>query len=323
MRPKKVVVIGGGTGTFTVLTGLKKYPLSLTAIVSMADDGGSTGVLRDELGVLPPGDVRQCLIALSESDFLMRSLMNYRFENGGLKGHNFGNILLSALEKITGSFDAAVEKTSEILRLEGSVIPVTLDRTRLVAHLKSGKKLHGQNKLPAASLKGLKKLTLAPAAKANQKAVDAIKKAHVVIIGPGDFYSSLAPNLLVKGIPEAIRSSKAKKVYICNLMTKKGHTDGWTVNDYVQHMEESLGKPFDYVVYNNKRPVSTLLQRYSHKGEELVEWSDELSPKNKFMGTDLVSKNIPNVSKSEIINRSLIRHNPNKLARLLLHIIKD
>ncbi len=183
-KRKKVVVIGGGTGTYTVLTGLKAYPLNLSAIVTMADDGGSTGILRDELGVLPPGDVRQCLVALSRSDRLMRELMNYRFSRGSLKGHNFGNILLSALEKVTGSFDAAVEKASDILRLAGRVFPATLDKVRLVTYLENGRILKGERTIHSANLKRVRDFKLFPRAKANPKAVEAILKADAVIMGP-------------------------------------------------------------------------------------------------------------------------------------------
>ena len=221
---KKVVVLGGGTGTFTILSGLKKYPFELTAIVAMSDNGGSTGVLRDELGVLPPGDVRQCLVALSRSDKLMRDLMNYRFENGGLKGLSFGNLLLSALEKVTGSFDSAVEKASEILRLDGRVIPATLDEVHLMAQVGT-RIVRGEEKIQMTKLNGsLRRLWLEPEGRANPKALKAIREADAIIIGPGNLYASLIPNLLVAGIPEAIKKSKAKKIFICSLMTKVEHT---------------------------------------------------------------------------------------------------
>ena len=182
---RKVVVMGGGTGTFTILTGLKKYPVALTALVAMADDGGSTGVLRDELGVLPPGDVRQCLVALSRESKLMRELMNYRFEKGSLKGHNFGNLFLSALEKFTGSFDKAIEKASEILRTEGKVIPSTLDKVVLIAELATGRKIISESRIYEANLKKLKRIYLKPKSKANPKALRALKEADVIVMAPG------------------------------------------------------------------------------------------------------------------------------------------
>ena len=317
-RKKNIVVLGGGTGTYTVLLGLKKHKLNLTAVVSMADDGGSTGVLRDELGVLPPGDVRQCLVALSRSDLLMRKLINYRFQNGGLKGHSFGNILLSALEKVGGNFDTAVEKASEILRLEGKVIPATLQKARLVAYV-NGKVLRGESSLSTASLRGLKKLALQPRVKANPKALRAIKEADLIVIGPGDFYCSLAPVLLIDGVTKAICKSKAKKAYICNLMTKIRHTEGWSVAKFTERMQEYLGCELDLVIYNNKRPSAALIRKYAIKGERPVRVEGNLS-KDKFFGADLISKKIPEFQKGDRIKRSLIRHNPDRLAKLLLKI---
>ncbi len=313
---KRVVVMGGGTGTYTVLSGLKKYPVSLTAIVTMADDGGSTGRLRDELGVLPPGDVRQCLVALSRSDQLMRELISYRFPKGSLKGHSFGNILLSALEKVTGSFDAAVERASDILRLAGNVVPATLTKTRLAAHLKNGKINRGENTLHAANLKHLARLELHPRAEANPKAIRAIAQADAIILGPGDFFCSLVPNLLVKGLADAICKSRAKKIFICNLMTKAGHTKGWRISDFVNIMESYLGCAFDVVVYNKKAPSSALLRKYARKGEQVVRVQKNLS--SRYVGADLISKQFPEIQKGDRIRRSLIRHNPDRLASLIL-----
>src|SRR5580698_8775785 len=234
-RHKNIVVIGGGTGTFTVLSGLKKYPLNLTAIVAMSDSGGSTGTLRDELGVLPPGDVVRCLVALSRQDALMRTLMDYRF----------GNLLLSALEKATGSFDKAVEKASDILRTNGRVIPSTLDKVNLMARV-GNRVIRGEEKIQTTTLNGsLKKLWLEPHGRANPKALKAIAEADAIVIGPGGFYSSVAPNLLVHGISEAIRKSRAKKIFICNLMTKSEHTHGYSVADYAREVETFLGGAVD------------------------------------------------------------------------------
>ncbi|MDP4007339.1 MAG: YvcK family protein [bacterium] len=318
MRQKQshIVVIGGGTGTYTVLSGLKKHPVHLTAIVSMADDGGSTGVLRDELGVLPPGDVRQCLVALSTSDLLMRELMNYRFQSGRLKGHSFGNILLSALEKTTGSFDAAVEKASQILRLEGEVVPATLSKVRLFASMKKGKILRGQKNIHNAMLRGLQRIFLSPCAKANSKALSAIQKADIIVLGPGDFYSSLVPNLLVKGIALAIQKSKAKKIYVCNLMTKASHTDEWSVSDYTKKLEYYLGCSFDIIIYNSKKPENSLVRKYAREGEHWVRPPQK--KEKRFVGGDLINRKILPRQKSDRIWRSLIRHHPDRLARAIL-----
>ena len=203
---KKIVVIGGGTGNFVVLQGLKKYPVDLTAIVSMADDGGSTGILRDELGVLPPGDVRQCLVALSDSSRLMRSLMNYRFENGGLGGHSFGNLLLSALEKVTGSFEKAVEEAGKILYIKGKVIPITTHQVRLKMVLNNRKILEGEKEIYLSQEidQGYKTIYLDPYPKVNPRVLEEIRNADLIVIGPGGLYTSLIPNLLVEGVCEAI-----------------------------------------------------------------------------------------------------------------------
>lgn len=316
---KKIVVIGGGTGTFTVLSGLKKYPLDLSAIVTMADNGGSTGILRDELGVLPPGDVRQCLVALSHSDQLMRDLMNYRFSKGRLKGHSFGNILLSALEKVTGDFDQAVDKASEILRIQGKVIPATLNKVNLIAELE-GKRIIGESAIRNSKLTDLKKIFLQPKAKANQNAIKAIQNADAIIVGPGDFYSSLVPNMLVSGIPEAIKKSKAKRIYICNLMTRQGHTSGFTVKRFTETIERYMSCKFDYVIFNKEIPRKNLLKKYSYEGGEIIEVDKNL-PKDKFVGGNLINDRFPKLQKQDLIKRTLIRHNPEKLAKIILKLI--
>ena len=315
---KRVVVIGGGTGTFTVLSGLKKYPLDLAAVVTMADDGGSTGVLRDELGVLPPGDIRQCLVALSQSDKLMRALMNYRFTAGKLSGHSFGNLLLAALEKVTGSFDAAVEKAGEILRIEGRVIPATLENVTLVAHLKR-KTIRGEHRIQHANLATLRRLALDPAARANPAAIQALKRANLIVIGPGDFFRSLIPTLLIRGIPEAIRTSKAKKVYVANLMTKRGHTEGFTVSDFDHTMTRYLGVPPDYVIYNNRKPEARLLRRYAREGEVYAE-SGALDH-SRYIGADLISRTFPRQRPGDPIRRSFIRHDPGRLAATIARLL--
>jgi len=321
MKKKKIVVIGGGTGTFTVLSGLKKYPVDLSAVVAMSDDGGSTGILRDELGVLPPGDIRQCLVALSESPLFLRELMNYRFAEGKLSGHSFGNLLLSALEKMTGSFDEAVARAGRILRIHGNVIPATLDKVNLAAHFTNGKVLRGQHKIQNAPLAMLSHLFLEPRAMANPKALAAIREADLITIGPGDIYSSLIPNLLVRGIPEAIRKSRAKKIYIVNLMTKLGQTEGFSVTDYARTIEHYLGEQFDHVIYNTKHPSPSLLAHYAGEGEHFVEIPKEL-PKTRFIGADLVNKKIFKTQKGDTLVRTLIRHDSDRLAHIVMPLAR-
>lgn len=321
-KRKKIVVIGGGTGTFTVLSGLKKYPLDLTAIVAMSDDGGSTGVLRDELGVLPPGDVRQCLVALSASDKLMRALMNYRFEGGKLKGHSFGNLLLSALEKVTGSFDHAVEKASDILRTKGRVIPATLDKVTLMARVGS-RTIRGEEKIQTTKLNiSLKKLWLEPHGRANPKALEVIRSADAIVIAPGNLYASLIPNLLVRGIPQAIKKSKAKKIFVCNLMTKVEHTRDFSVADYTAALEKYLGSSIDIVIYNNVTPSAKLLKRYAREGDTPISWHT-LPRNHKLVGANMLARHAhtPNKIRTAGIESSLVRHDSARLAAVITKIL--
>ncbi len=321
---KNIVVIGGGTGTFTVLSGLKKYLHNLTAVVSMADDGGSTGRLRDELGVLPPGDIRQCLVALSEADLLLRDLFNYRFEKGDLKGHSFGNLFISAFEKITGNLDKALEEVGNVLKIKGGVLPVTLDKVWLRAKLENGTELNGENEINNSrflSKSGIKKLFLSPQAKANSKVIQAILGADAVVVGPGNLYCSIVPNLLVKGIPEAIKKSRALKIYNCNLMTKHGHTDGFLVNDFVNAIEQYIGdKVFDYVIFGAKKPSATLLRKYSHEGDWVSPDSKALKDK-RFIGANLASLTLYHQDPADKLKRTLIRHDSDKLAKAIISLL--
>ena len=321
-KRQKIVTIGGGTGSFVVLSGLKHYPVNITAIVSMADDGGSTGVLRDELGVLPPGDIRQCLVALSESSQIMRKIFNYRFDNGTFGGHSFGNIFLSALEKITGRFDEAVAIASEILKIRGQVVPVTLKNVRLVAHLNSGKKIIGEQYINDADLSNLKKMQVKPKAEINPEALQAIKKADKIIINPGNIFCSIIPNFLIDGMAEALKKSKAKKIYVCNLMTKLEHTHNFKVIDNIIEFEKYIGKDIiDYVIYNKEKPRAELLKKYSRLGEYIIEKGNlDLRPKIKFIGRNLISSKIFHAPKADFLKRTLIRHDPAKLARLIINI---
>ncbi len=330
MKRRKLVVIGGGTGTFTVLSGLRPHRkdenLDLSAVVSMADDGGSTGLLRDELGVLPPGDIRQCLVALSTSGALMRELMNYRFDSGKLLGHSFGNLLLSALEKVTGDFGSAVEKTSEILRCEGRVIPVTLSRVKLEAKLKNGSKIVGQHKIIFSNLLNLLSLSLTPKPKANTNAVKAILEADLIIIGPGEFYTSIIPNLLVPGIPEALAKTKAKIVYVANLMQRKMHTKSLSVEGFAELIEKYTGAKLCVVIYNSKLPPPKLIKRYAREGEIPVDVKVDKKPGTNgvlYLGGDLLNRKIFAPKKADRVVRNLIRHNPDKLASLIIKVLKQ
>jgi uncharacterized cofD-like protein len=327
---KKVVTIGGGTGSFMLLSGLKNYPIKISAIVSMADDGGSTGILRDELGVLPPGDVRQCLVALSGATDIMRELMTYRFEKGGLKGHNFGNLFLSALEKIKGNFSAGVEEAAEILNIKGEVIPVTDEKVNLFMLLRNGKLLRGENEIShnfEIEKIGIEKNYLFPQARANEKAVRRILEADLVVIGPGNHYCSILPNFLVKGLSEALQKTKAKVVYNCNLVNKKGHTEKFTLDDYASMINRQIGKErIDFVTFNTKNPGKNLIKKYEKSEELLVEFDPDQTKKRSYrvVKADLLSNKKPIYSKADAIasQRSFIRHDSKKLARVLMAILE-
>ena len=317
---KKIVTIGGGTGNFTVLKGIKNYDVDISAIVSMADDGGSTGILRDELGVLPPGDVRQCLVALSDSSRLMRSLMNYRFEQGGLGGHSFGNLLLSALEKVTGSFEKAVEEVGKILFIKGKVIPVTTHFVRLKMILKSCQVLEGEKEIYLSQEieKGYSSIYLEPYPKANPHAINEIMNADLIVVGPGGLHTSLIPNFLVEGVSDALRQSDAKKVFVVNLMNRRGQTSKYKVSDYMAEMERFIGEDvFDYILVNNRNPPKELIDLYAEEGDLVInDLKDDRIRPAALLG-EIKSSGI----KKDLIKRSLIRHDSKKLAQELMNIV--
>ena len=325
---KNIVTIGGGTGSFVLLSGLKNHPVNLSAIVSMADDGGSTGVLRDELGILPPGDIRQCLVALSDSSDEMRQLMNYRFESGALRGHSFGNLLLGALEKINGGFLAGLKEAVKILNVKGEVIPVTADAVNLFLDLKNGVTIKGEaaiNKNFDLESVGIKRLYLKPRARANAHAIKKIKEADIIVIGPGNFYCSIIPNLLVESIADAIRASKATVIFNCNLVNKNGHTERFTLDDYVDVINGYLGgNRIDFVTFNGKKPTKILVQKYGKKREFLVPFAkdDRDQRSYKVVVTDLLSTASQRYSQADILakHRAFIRHDVEKLAKIIMFI---
>lgn len=329
-RGLRIVVIGGGTGSFTLLSGLKQYTSQLTSLVNMVDDGGSTGVLRDELGALPPGDVRQCLVALSSSP-RMRDLFNYRFEDGALAGHAFGNLFLTALEKMTGNFGQAVEEASRILAINGRVEPITLDDVRLVLKTSSGKVTHGQ-------FEGTKsdfgaeirpEVSLTPSAKINPRAKEALAGADMVVIAPGGLYTSLAPALIVEGVSEALKDLAVPVLYVCNLITKPGQTDNFRVSDYVDEIERFMdGAKVDYVLYNTRRPSARLLKRYAHEAEFPVQFqeADFVKKTYKAFGRDLLARRVAtSQSKADPLRtvRSFIRHDSDRVAMEIINVYRQ
>lgn len=331
MRQKRVVTIGGGTGSFVLLTGLKKYPVDLSAIVTMADDGGSTGRLRDELGVLPPGDIRQCLTALSESSETMRDLMLYRFESGNLKGHNFGNLFVSALEKSCGSLTKGIEEITKILKVRGTVIPVTEKDMRLVATLEDGSELHGEDTLDEDDRlrrQGVRliNLSLAKRVSANPKAIEYIRRADLIVLGPADHYSNIISNLLVTGISGAIKKSKAHIVYVSALTNKRGLTDGWGVREYVDSLESFIGKNrIDSVICNTREIPEMLMKRYDkHEGRGmLVSCPTKSSGSYTIVRANVAATSEVKSREGDAIShtRSFIRHDSDDLARVIMFLL--
>lgn len=272
MDNPKIAVIGGGTGSYTVLQGLKGLTEHLTAIVSVADDGGSSGRLRDEFGHLPPGDLRKCLLALSpsgDSEDILRRLLDYRFDRGnGLTGHNFGNLLLTALTEITGSSVTAIEEVSKLLNIKGAVLPVTTQDTRLMAVLEDGTVVQGETNVDMRTIKPeipIDRIYLEPSVTAYEPTLSALMAADAIIIGPGDLYSSVIPNLLVSGIPEAINTSKATVIFVCNLMTKHGETDGFRASTFLKEILKVLGPSgrVDYCLIDDVEYEPDLVDVYS------------------------------------------------------------
>ena len=325
LKGAKFVVIGGGTGSFTLLSGLKHYVRDITALVNMADDGGSTGQLRDELGVLPPGDIRQCLVALSDTPKI-RDLFNYRFEEGSLAGHAFGNLFLTALEKMTGDFSEAVELAGEVLHITGRVEPVTTTSVTLCAEGIDGADIRGEYEIGHTVLAEHPKVWLEPEAKANPAAVQAIKDADLVVIAPGNLYGSLAPALVVPGIAKALRETKARCVYVANLVTKPGPTQHYKVHDFADEIERFAGQKFlDAVIYNTDHPSEALMKKYAHEGEYAVEVDVEENKKRQWLARGLpilAHTAVEQGSKSDPLaaTRSLIRHNPDIIARQLMRL---
>ena len=321
----KIVVIGGGTGSFTLLQGVKRYAKHVTALVNMADDGGSTGQLRDELGVLPPGDVRQCLVALSDSP-KVRDLFNYRFDEGSLKGHAFGNLFLTALEKMTGSFGEAVELAGRVLNIEGRVEPVTLSDVTLCVEGVDGRPVKGQFTIAHQEIAKRPKIWLEPTAVANPAAVREILRADLVVVAPGNLYGSLAPVLVIDGIRRALHETRAKCVYVCNLVTKPGPTDGFTVKDFASEIERLAGGEFlDYVVFNNDEPSPELMEKYAHGGELVVKYDlNELRRQHyEFRGVPILAKQAwtgAQASDPIASARSFIRHDSDAVARQLMRL---
>ena len=312
-RGPKVVAIGGGTGLSTLLHGLKQYTTNLTAIVTVADDGGSSGRLREEFDMLPPGDIRNCLVALADTEPLMQRLFQYRFaEESALKGHSFGNLFITAMTKITGDFERAVQASSKVLAIRGRVVPSTNTKVRLVAEHSDGSVTLGETKISHSEIP-IRRIYLEPTGcQPTQGALDAIREANAIVLGPGSLYTSIIPNLLMDRMVEAVVQSKALKMYVCNVMTQFRETHGFRASDHVRALVAHTNPGIIQLAIVNTRPVpSSLVEKY--REEEAFPVDPDIE-RIRELGYQVVADDIMSAE-------NYVRHDPDKLAKLIIQLI--
>lgn len=314
IKGPKIVAIGGGTGLSTMLRGLKMFSSNITAVVTVADDGGGSGMLRQELGMLPPGDIRNCILALADTEPILEQLLQYRFQDGSLKGQSFGNLFLAAMDGISSNFVEAVRRVSDVLAVTGRVLPVTLENVTLNAELDDGGIICGESRIGEHRdfYKGkIKRVYLEPSnAEPLQDVLDAISEADIIALGPGSLYTSIIPNLLVRGVCDAIENSKALKVYVCNVMTQPSETEGYSAYDHIRALEEhSYPGMVECCIVNNSYIPEKLLEKYLNDGAEQVRIDRE---KILNAGIRLIEGNFAS------LKNNLVRHDPLKLARVVI-----
>lgn len=315
----KVVVIGGGTGQSIFLRGLKKFTDNITAVVTVADDGGGSGILREDLGMLPPGDIRNCILALADMEPTMEKVMQYRFTEGQLKGQSFGNLFLAAMNGIYGNFEIAVSKISEIFAITGNVFPITVEDVNLVAQLKNGNLIKGESIIPNEVKKQkskIDKVFLEPEnPKPLKEVINAISEADIIVIGPGSLYTSIIPNLMVEGIVDSILSTNAIKVYISNIMTQPGETDDYNVYDHVKsiinHTKDGI---IDVVIANNENISKEDLEKYKQDGSKQVFIDSKQEKKINSLGIKIMESNLAQVKKT------YIRHDAEKISKIIIEL---
>lgn len=318
-RAPAITCIGGGTGLSTMLRGLKYYTTNITAIVTVTDDGGGSGVLREELGMPPPGDIRNCILALSNIEPTMEKLMSYRFLSGSLEGQSFGNLLLAAMNGISESFDQAVARMGEVLAITGRVLPVTNEDIRLMAEFEDGSVVFGESKIYEAKKERdcrIKKVQIVPSpVAALPESLHAIREADLIIIGPGSLYTSLIPNLLVGGIVKAVENSNAKKLYISNIMTQPGETEGYTASDHIKELfRHSSRELFDMCLVNDMTMPPELVKHYAEEGASQITADTDMIEK---LGVEVFAAPLAEY------HNGLIRHDPDKLAQEIMNIFRQ
>ena len=317
MRTKiKVVTIGGGTGLSVLLRGLKKYPLEITAVVTVADDGGSSGKIRSDMNIPSPGDIRNVIAALSDVEPYLEKMFQYRFDSGKVKGHPVGNLMIAAMTDIHGDFSTAVKVMSRILNVRGTVLPTTNDIATLNAVLSDGEIIRGESSITKAG-GVIDHVYITPSrVKPNEDVLKAIEEADYIIMGPGSLYTSIIPNLVISKVSEKIRESNAKKIYVCNVMTQHGETDNYTVSDHIvainKHVEENI---FDLVIANSREFDDSILSKYHKEKQEPVKIDQE---KIKELGIKLIKNNDVG-----IVDNNTIRHNADKVSELIYDYIID
>ncbi len=316
MSKKHIVCLGGGNAMpKAVLSGLKKYPVKISAVCAMLDSGGSAGRLRKDYKIVSPGDIRRAFLALANTSPIVENLFNYRFQTGEFKDHNFANLFITALELSANDYEKASKEIKRILNVRHEVLPVTLDNSEVYAVLENGRVIKGETNIDVPKHNGqlkIKRVYLRPKARIYPRAFEAVKNADLIVIGPGDLYSSLAQILLTDGVSPAILKSKARKIYVCNLMTKYGETNNFGVSDFTRETEKLLGGKLDYVIYNAKKPSIIRLAQNKKEHPELlnmVEFDDSLD-KRKFIGADILTES------------GAINHDAQKLSKLILNLCK-
>jgi len=312
----KVVAIGGGTGMSTLLKGLKKYDVDITAVVSVTDEGGSSGILRKELNIPPPGDVRNNFVALSENEEALERFFNYRFRDGFLNGHTVGNIILAALSKIhDGSLTTAVKYLSDILAIKGRILPVSDDLIRLVAIMNDGTEVVGEVNIVKCK-KRIVKVSLDKKVRAQPEVLEALREADIIAIGPGSLYTSIITNFLVEGVKEAIAKSRARVFYIANLMTQPGETDGMGLSDHIKEVEKYMGRQIDVAIVNSEKPPTSILERYEKEGYHPL----KLDVEN--VKRIIVMEPMIKLEKDIFDGKVKLRHDPDKLAAVLVNLFR-